>query len=248
MIRVLLLLLVAALPARAEEVVAGLSQSRISITTNFDGSELLIFGAVKREAAPPEGPLQVVIAVAGPSTPVTVRRKDRRFGIWVNAETVEVDRAPSFYAVATSGEWSDSLLEIEDLRHSISVPRAIRAVGTGSANPEDFTDALIRIRREAGLYQTLIGAVDVEEATLFSTRIGLPANLIEGVYDVRFFLTRNGRVIATGEKEIGVFKVGLEKFLYALAHQQPLIYGLLSLAIAVGAGWGASAAFRYMRS
>ena len=41
MLRVLLLSLLVALPAAAEEVVVGLSQNRISITTNFDGSEIL---------------------------------------------------------------------------------------------------------------------------------------------------------------------------------------------------------------
>ena len=238
-----------ALPALAQDeaVVAGLSQDAISITTNFDGSELLVFGAVKRSSAPPAEPLQVIITVAGPSVPVTVRRKDRRLGIWVNTDAVEVDLAPSFYAVATSADWGDTLREIEDLRHSVSIARAIRAVGTGMANADTFIEALIRIREDAGLYQTLIGAVEVSEETLFQTRVVLPANLTEGNYTVRFFLTREGRVIASEEREIGVRKVGLERFLFVLAHDQPLIYGILSIVIAVTAGWGASAAFRYVR-
>ncbi len=33
-----------------ETIVAGLSQNRVSITAHFDGSEILIYGAVKREA------------------------------------------------------------------------------------------------------------------------------------------------------------------------------------------------------
>ena len=97
--RLIILLALLAQPAIGEEVVAGLSQSRISISTNFDGSEILIFGAVKREKAIPDDPLQVVIAVEGPSEPIDVRRKERRFGIWINTDMVEVDRAPSFYAV-----------------------------------------------------------------------------------------------------------------------------------------------------
>ncbi len=47
---------------------------------------------------------------------------------------------------------------------------------------------------------------------------------------------------------IYVQKVGLERFLYSLSREQPLAYGLLSLAIAIAAGWGASAGFRYLRS
>ena len=75
----------------------------------------------------------------------------------------------------------------------------------------------------------------------------LPANLTEGSYRVRIFLTRGGLVVDELESVIDVRKEGLERWLTSLAHDQPLIYGLLSLAIAVLAGWGASAAFRFIR-
>jgi uncharacterized protein (TIGR02186 family) len=244
----LLLLLAFALPARAEEVVASLSQNRVSIDTNFDGSEILIFGAVRRESRAPPGDLGVIVTVAGPSLPVVVRRKSRVLGIWVNAEEVEIDRAPAFYAVATSGPWEKVITETEDLRHKISIGRAIRSVGAEVTDSPNFTEALIRLRLRSGLYETAVETVEVQEATLFSTEVALPANLTEGNYTVRFFLTREGQVIDIRETVIFVQKVGLERFLFALAHEQPLIYGLLSLAIAIAAGWGASAVFRYLRS
>lgn len=246
---VLLLALLAALPARAEEVLAGLSQTRVAISTDFSGSTILIFGAVKREEAIPEAPLQVVVTISGPSTPLVVRKKDRRFGIWVNTESVTVDRAPSFYAVATSAPWKDTLSDVEDLRHKVSVNRAIRSVGAprGVVDAGRFTEALIRIRERQDLYQTRIGDVAFREATLFNTTIDLPANLTEGNYTARFLLTRGGRVIDTHEEEIHVTKVGLEWFLYNLSREQPPIYGLLALSLATLAGWGASAFFRYIR-
>ena len=124
--------------AAAETVVLGLSQNKVSITTNFDGSEILVFGAVKREKPIPEGsPLEVIVTVSGPSEPVNVRRKEKRFGIWVNTDAVEVDHAPSFYAVATSGPLHEVLSDVEDLRHKVSVPQAIRSVGA----PMGITDA-----------------------------------------------------------------------------------------------------------
>ena len=46
---------------------------------------------------------------------------------------------------------------------------------------------------------------------------------------------------------IYVRKVGLERFLYTLSRQQPLVYGLMSLAIAIFAGWSASTVFRLLR-
>jgi hypothetical protein len=69
------------------------------------------------------------LRLPGPSEPVAVHRKERRFGIWVNTDTVEVDAAPSFYAIATSAPLDRILKDTEDLRHQISIERAIRSVG-----------------------------------------------------------------------------------------------------------------------
>jgi len=199
----------------------------------------------------PDGPpLEVIVTVAGPSVPVMVRRKDRRLGIWVNTDAVEVDRAPSFYAVATSGLLRDVLRDTEDLRYKISVPRAIRSVGAPMSIQDAtlFTDALIRIRSESRLYQLMENHMVVDEQTLFRGRIELPAALTEGAYVTRIFLTRDGKVISTYETTIDVRKVGLERWLFSLSREQPMLYGLMSLAIAIMAGWAASAAFSLLRN
>lgn len=226
---------------------AGLSRDTINITANFEGSEITIFGAVSRVAPAPEGDLGVIITIEGPSLPVAVRRKDRRFGIWVNTDAIEVDAAPSFYAVATTDMFGDVITATEDLRHQVSIPNAIRAVGIGVSDGEAFTDALIRIRESEDLYQLIEGGVTLRDQTLFDTSIQLPANLVEGDYRARIFLTRGGEVLDIYEQDITVRKVGLERFIYNLAHERPLAYGILSLTIAILAGWMASAVFRYIR-
>lgn len=252
MIRLLILWLCLAWPALAnEQIVAGLSQNRVSITADFDGSEILIYGAVKRdEPAIKTPPLHVIVTVEGPSTPLIVRKKERRFGIWVNTEAVQIGRAPSFYAVATTGFLDDVLSETENLRHQITIPRAIRSVGISSQAKDSpgFIDALVRIRKEEGQYRLDERSVQLTEATLFRTDVVLPANLTEGMFRVRIFLTRDGVVVDHLERQINVRKEGLERFLTNLSREQPLIYGLLSLLIAVAAGYGASTAFRLLKS
>nr|WP_321250345.1 TIGR02186 family protein [uncultured Ruegeria sp.] len=240
------------LPAHAEDeqVVLGLSQDRVAITANFDGSEILIFGAVKREAPiPPGPPLEVIVAVAGPSSPVTVRRKEKRLGIWVNTDSVLVDLAPSFYAVATSSPLNSILSDVEDLRHRVSIERAIRSVGAAMhiRGAQDFADAVVRIREHEGLYSIRENTVAVDEQTLFRTSIDMPADLTEGDYVARILLTRGGEVVSQFETVIDVRKVGLERFLFNMSRQQPVWYGLMSLVIAISAGWVASTAFRLLR-
>jgi len=246
-----LILILAPVTLWAGEVVRGLSQDQVEITTRFEGSDILIFGAVKREVPIPAGPdLDVIVTVEGPSEPVMVRRKANRFGIWINTDAVEVDAAPSFYSVAASGQLSDVLNDVEDLRYKISIPRAIRSVGAPMTiqDAESFTEALIRIRKDNDLYQELDGGVTVTEQTLFRTAVRLPANLTEGDYRTRIFLARDGVVVTEFSTTIDVRKVGLERWLFTLSRQQPLLYGLMSLAIAIAAGWGASAAFRILRN
>lgn len=236
--------------ARDEEIVAGLSQSRVSITANFDGSEILIYGAVKRETPVPEGRLDVIITVEGPSSPVVVRRKDRVAGIWINHAAVMVDSAPSFYSVVTTRPLSEILSHTENLRQGITIDRVIRAVGIASEaeGADAFVTALERVRGQEGRYRLMEGKVQLTDATLFRADVALPANLTEGGYKVRIFLLRDGRVVAQQERLIGVRKEGLERAVFNMAQDQPLIYGLLSLVLAAFAGWAASAVFRFIRA
>jgi uncharacterized protein (TIGR02186 family) len=253
MIRAALLALFGlAAPLWAQEtIVSGLSQNRVSITADFDGSEILIYGAVKRDTPAPEGgPLEVIVTVEGPATPVTVRRKGRVAGIWVNNAEVQVDSAPSFYAVATTGPLRHILSDTENLRHSITIERVIRAVGITDEAEEsgEFILALLRVRTNEDRYRVLEGKVQLTEETLFRADVVLPANLTEGEYKVRLFLLRDKRVVASQQRLIGVRKEGLERFIFNLAQERPLIYGLISLVLAAVAGWGASAAFRLVRA
>ncbi len=240
-------LMLLAMPAGAtdEQIVAGLSQNRVSIDATFIGSEILIFGAVKRDSPAPKGELGVVITVEGPSRPIIVRRKERRLGIWMNTDALEIRKAPSFYAVATSAPFEQLISPQLDHKLHVSIPEMIGLLGAGQvADPQAFADAAVRIREADGHYLTEDNGIYVSQGTLFNTQIKLPANLTEGQYKARLLIIRNKQVIDEHITYIDVRKVGLERWLYNLAYDQPLLYGLMSLAIAIFAGWGASAFFR----
>ncbi|GGD99370.1 conserved hypothetical protein [Gemmobacter megaterium] len=250
MIRLVLALLVlVAWPVRAEQVVAGLSQNRVAITANYDGSEIVVFAAVSRDAPPPEGRLDVIVTIEGPVEPVVVWRKARRFGIWVNTEAVEIGSAPAFYAIATTGPLPEIVDDSYNQAYRIGVGQVLRGLDVAERMPDSdqFAEALVRLRRESGDYQVDAGSVRLDHQTLIRTDVRLPANLTEGRFRARIFLLREGRVIALEETAIYVQKEGIERFLHRLALDQPLIYGILSLAIAILAGWLASAAFQWIR-
>lgn len=252
MIRLFALLVCLAAPALgAETVVTGLSTDKISLNANFDGSELFVFGAIRRDAPVPPGagPLDVIITIKGPPRQVTVRRKSRVLGIWVNTASLKVRQAPSFYAIASTRPTADLIDETDRLRYGIGMEEAVRRV-SGSDTISDttpFTEAVIRLRTEQGTYAELDDGVVLSEDTLFQTRIDMPANLVEGDYAAQFFLVRNHAVLSTGETTILVEKTGIERWIYNLSKQQPLAYGVLAVLVAFAAGWIAAEAFRLAR-
>ena len=251
MLRFAALLLALALPASAQTVVTGLSTDNIALTADFDGSELFVFGAIRREGPTPAGaaPLDIIITIKGPERPVTVRRKERRFGIWVNTEAVRVRQAPSFYAIATTRPLADLLTETERLRWGIGMDQAVRRVGGSEefTDTRDFATAVVRLRQADGTYAQIDEGVTVTEDTLFQTRFEMPANLVEGDYAAQFFLVRDREVISAGSTTIRVEKTGIERWVYNLSRDAPLLYGLASVLVAVAAGWLAAEAFRLAR-
>ena len=234
-----------------DRVVAALSQNRVAITSGFEGMEILVYGAIARGNPAEVEHLGVVVTVVGPSAPVLVRRKARVAGLWINADSIRLSQAPSFYAVASTGPLHQTISHTADLRFNVSLEHALRQIEappTATEVPRQaFIDAVVRLRRDAGLYVQRPGGVSVDQGVLFRTTIPLPANIVEGAYTAQVLLTRDREVIDSFRTEIDVRKVGLERLIYDLAQTSPLLYGSLSIAVALAAGIAASEVFRIVR-
>ena len=74
------------------------------ISSNFTGTELVLFGSVERDAAtvPRRGGYDIVVTVIGPREGMVTRLKSRFFGIWTNTESYTFDRAPAYLAVLSN--------------------------------------------------------------------------------------------------------------------------------------------------
>lgn len=240
------LLALLSLPAGAADVVARLSQTSVAISTSFAGSELFVYGAIRRGGDGLDAPLDIIVSVTGPSEPVMVRRKARSYGIWVNGPGVQVDAAPSFYALATTGPLYDVISHTQDLIHHVGLDQAVLLIGSPQYEeyPEDHRKALIRLRRDRALYVEQIGGVRLTEDTLFDVSLALPGQIVEGDYSARVLLLSDREVIDSFEDTIYVRRVGVERIVYNMAQDQPVLYGTLSILVALTAGWLASALFR----
>lgn len=236
---VLGLFLLIAAPSHAEPLVADLSESVVRITTGFTGTKVLLFGAK-------EGDGRVVVIVEGPRHPLTVRRKNRVAGIWVNRAEVRFNDVPSFYHVLSSEPLEQWLpLRTRDLYQiGVEYLKLDPEEDVGPAQAAHFRDALIRNMQRIGRYGVLEGKVTVLGGQLFRADLYLPANLPTGFYSVEVMLVKDGDVKTIQSTPLLVTKAGIGAEVFDLAYSYPALYGVLAIAIAVLAGLAANAIFR----
>jgi len=232
-------LLIWASPTRAEALVADLTSHLIAITTGFTGASVVLFGAT-------DGPGDVVVTVRGPDREMTVRRKSRIAGIWVNTREVTFANVPSFYAVAASRPIEDIVspanaalyrLGIANLKLESEAPAPSVVVDT-------FRAALEHTQQQAGLFANRFGKVDFLGERLFRTTIAFPSNVPTGTYLVEVFLVRDKDVVSGQTTPLVVSKVGVDAAVFEYASRQPGFYGAIAVLTAVVAGWLASLPFR----
>jgi uncharacterized protein (TIGR02186 family) len=253
----LLALLVLAAPARAQapqegasELPAAVAEEQITVSSDYRGSFVTVFGYNPDR----RGRGDIVVVVRGPAQSAAVMRKRRVLGLWINGSPVRFSEAPSFFAVLSN----------RPLR-SIAEPQAIwryqldpaasahlaSAVPAG-ADPSAYRAALVRLRRAQGLYQEYSGRASPEQrggltmyqGGLFRAVVRLPANAPIAQYHADTYLFRDGRLISSQRIPITISRVGVERRIHDLATRASWLYGVVTVLLALAAGWVAAFFFR----
>ena len=235
-------LLLLGAPARAEDLVSGISQDTIQITSNYTGTNIVVFGAIE-QAQNAQG-RNIVVVVRGPDEPMTVRRRERIAGVWVNNDAARFEGLPAYYYLASTEPISRIAPREALARYGIGL-QALTPTAIGSHHdPEPFRQAAIRYHRRFGLYAESPGSIDFLSETLFRTRVPVPAGVTRGQYNVEVYLFRDGEVVSAQSTPLFVDATGLERRLYNLAHNAPFAYGLACIFMAMLLGWISSVLFR----
>ncbi|MGD1934714.1 MAG: TIGR02186 family protein [Candidatus Phaeomarinobacter sp.] len=233
-------------PMDGEAVVADLSEKLIAITSNFTGAEILLFGNVDApDNVTPALQRDVVAVVRGPYEPLTIRRKERIAGIWVNTNAYDVPAAPGFYHVASTRPLEEIAAPEIFADAQIGLPALDIATGeTDNELPVTYRNAVVRAKTGEGLYAEAPGSVTFVGPSLFRAEIALPANVPVGSYVATVYLVRNGASSSQRSINLISYKSGIERVLYNFALISPFFYGLASVLVALLAGWIAGTVYR----
>jgi uncharacterized protein (TIGR02186 family) len=238
-------------PARAERLIVSVSNHRVTVTPNYSGEELVLFGSIEKDASTPSSrnAYDLVVTVSGPRADMVTRRKERKFGIWINTDYRQFLQVPTYLALFSNRPFDAIASPEVERRQQLGLDNVLltQRVGPDYADvvPNDaFRSAFVRLRAEHGLYRQDTTAVTFLTPTLFRTGIPLPAEVPIGTYDIEIKLFSDGQLVTRTETAFDIVKVGFEQFVATTARQNGLIYGLVTAFMALMTGWMASIVFR----
>jgi len=238
--------------APRETVQADVSSRAVAVTSSFTGTEIVIFGAVdhSRQSTAESGLYDIVIVLEGTPTRLVARRKSNVAGIWINTHSITFESVPSYYAILSTRPLDEItnplVLRENDIGFEYVRMTPVQGWETGvtTAELQEFAEAVVRLKQKDGLYvQEDYGVVFIGRS-LFRAAVNLPANVPVGPLDVRVYLFRNGQIISTYTARVRLEREGLELWLHNFAFRRPLLYGIFTVTIAVGAGLLASAVMK----
>lgn len=235
-----LLALVLLTGARDPILVPEVSQHEVQVRQGFRGAELLLFGAILN----PEGTragrdYDIVVVLKGPTSPVRLREKRKVAGIWINADSTELNSVPSYFAVASTRP-IDRIVDGKTAAiYELGLPW-LQLSPIGAIDPKSlhrFAGGLVDLMSREGLYRQEPGGVQVKEQVLYQARITLPSNVRTGKYTAETFAVSRGRVVASAISEVDVRMLGFEGAIAQFAEHYSFLYGLMAVAISVLMGW-----------
>jgi uncharacterized protein (TIGR02186 family) len=233
-------------PAAAEALVSTISSSHVEITSTYTGADLVVFGVIERDGrmgARTEA-YDVVVTARGPDGNAVVREKVRLGPIWMNLDQRKFVGVPATLAVLSNrpvGEITETHLR---RRYRLGLEMQVGPGGTDIAWDASFLDALLRLKRDAGLYVEVPTGVTFLTPTIFKAKVPVPATAPVGTYKVEVALLSGGLELARTETGFEVGKVGFEATVARHARQHGWFYGLITVAIALAFGYTASIIFR----
>jgi uncharacterized protein (TIGR02186 family) len=243
-----IVLMLMASPVGAEKLASTVSSTSVQITSSFDGAVMSLFGTIEPDTpgVALTGPYNVIVVVTGPLQDRVARLKTNNFGIWTNTDQVNFKQFPSFYVVLSSGKLDViATPDAIDAQNILPGDQA-RAASTEGETPkaEQFGTELIRLMTKEGHFRVKEDGVRFLSDTAYFAQVTLPSDVANGPFLAHTIVLKDKQVVAEGTQGFSVRKTGFENFLFTASRQQPLLYGLVCVVLALATGWLAGVVFR----
>ncbi len=234
---------------------AGTASAELTIKANHDDIKIDFFYhgstvSVKGEA---DGGTDLVIKIAAPEEHQTLKQKGKVGGVlWMNVGKLSFEHTPNLYSIHSTKKLDEILARNEMERYQIGYPALMKHVEITPVKDETeksvWFNEFVKFKEDQNLYASSSGKIETK--TLPNGRqeyyilLNWPYQAGPGGYTVSVYAVKGGKVAEKAEASVKVEQVGTVKALAGMAKNSAAFYGILSVGIALGAGFGVGMVFR----
>jgi len=233
---------------------AGQAAAEISLIANHDHITIDFFyhGSSVSARGLTEPGTDVIIKIAGPDGKETLKEKGKTAGVlWMNVGTLHFEKTPDLYEVYSTRPIEQILTPEEADREVLGYPALSKHLVlepvASAADRQKWVGEFIRFKENSKLYGGSTGAIAIEPKDgkqAYYIKTEWPFQAPPGDYTVTAYAVRDGKVIEKIVKPVDVKQVGIVQTLAKMAKNNGALYGLLSIAMALSAGFGVGLIFR----
>ena len=221
-----------------------LAETEIKIRTSFSGAEIFIYGAIDTDTLYKKS---LFIEVKGPDTNYKIRKKYRKYGIWIEGnKSINLENLPSYYAIVSNAAFDNNLYR-NFLEENKILWQNLLDLSSFKKNKEveEYYIALRKSLNNKGLFYEKGKSLEILNNDLFKAVFKLPGTTPTGNYKVNAYLVdENGFLRSKITNFIKVEKEGFIEKLFDYSQNQSLLYGICAALGAIFAGFLASLMFR----
>jgi uncharacterized protein (TIGR02186 family) len=223
------------------QIVADLSQENVEISTDFLGAKILLFGAYDGRKGD-----DIIVVVTGPKGLVTVQKKEKVLGVWVNNKKVNYINAPKYLSISSNRDIDEILNQKTQKISEIGLNNLNVRIQPGKRvlSEKEWREALTRNMLKSKLWSLNENSVSLNKNSLFRSYLSLPSNVTIGKFEVKILHYRNSKLLSKETNNINVSKSGISAEIYNIAQNYSTLYGIFAVLLAVFIGWGTNLVFR----
>jgi hypothetical protein len=195
----------------------------------------------------------LVVKITSTEGHQTMKKKGKVGGIlWMNVGSLNFERTPDLYEVFSTKGLDDMLSGDEQEKHVLGYVALAKHVEITPAASEQekaqWFGEFVKFKEDSRLYTVSAGKVSTSPLANgrqeYFIQTKWPYQAAPGEYTVTVYAVKDKKVVEQAETTVRVEQIGLVKTLAAMAEDSAAFYGLLSIGIALGAGFGVGMIFR----
>jgi len=224
------------IPGEEEETNLSVDPEAIHIDAFYKGTDVVV------RADLPAACDGAVVKIQGTDEEITLNRKGKVYFFWLNVDDVTISGAPVVYIldstaplqqISSPEAQKELLLGYEALQGHLNIR------GHKTLSGSEFSE-FIKLKENNGAYrQSAAGQLlpgDDGTHVSFESVLSIPSVMPSGTYQVLLYWFKDRIQVGESSCRLDVDKVGVPRYLHALAFEHPALYGLFACIVAMATG------------